>query len=205
MNFSLPIFKNRPWNMAKERDDVCPSAFPRKFKNPSPCENSLPAFMEGSVTPWLKTLQELPMAFRIKPKLLNADFMTLPYCLLFIFRHPLIRLFSYSQFLSKFCPFSKPWLVLLPLAGTFPAAMVPSSHSLSITRPATAGWLSPTHSSLQHHFLRELFTDSPLSSVLIIVHYNFLLHGFFASWTVNSMMEKTCCQLANICWVSTLC
>lgn len=43
--------------MAKERDDVCPSVFPQKFKYPNPCERVMPDDMLGSVTPRLKTLQ----------------------------------------------------------------------------------------------------------------------------------------------------
>ena len=43
--------------MVKERDDVCPSAFPLKFQHANPYESVVPADMLGSVIPWLKTIQ----------------------------------------------------------------------------------------------------------------------------------------------------
>lgn len=51
MNFSLPVFKNIPWNMVKERDDVCPSAFPLNLKNPNPCGDIMPVDKLDFVTP----------------------------------------------------------------------------------------------------------------------------------------------------------
>lgn len=99
----------------------------------------MPADMLGSVTPWLKTLQHLPVAFRKKKsKLLNADFKT-PFIAssLFLAIHSFYR--PVSQLPCKFCLFSKPWLTLLPLAGTFPAAMVPSSCMLLPTEPLLVG------------------------------------------------------------------
>lgn len=58
--------------MAKKRNNGCCSAFPLKFKNSNASENSMPADMLGSVTPWLQTLQWM---LKIKSKLLNVDFM----------------------------------------------------------------------------------------------------------------------------------
>lgn len=37
--------------MVKERDEVCPSAFPLKLKHPNPYKSVVPADMLGSVTP----------------------------------------------------------------------------------------------------------------------------------------------------------
>lgn len=61
--------------MAKERNNVCPSNFPLKFKNSNPPENVMPYDVLGSVTLWLKTLQ---WVLTIKSRLLNVDFMALP-------------------------------------------------------------------------------------------------------------------------------
>lgn len=119
------------------------------------------------------------------------NFMALPYCLLF-------SIFSYTthstvQSISfQFSLFSKTWLMLFPVAGAFSAATFPSPHNLPITHTATTGWLSLTHSSSRSDstfsrsssltpqvWVKCLPIKPPFYSVLLIVHYNCFLYGFF--------------------------